>query len=426
MSGPIPRCPSKGPCWSRSSRMLDLLPYFNEDAPSRTYGDGNTAMAQGKAAMYLQGPWALVEIEKAGTDVELGSFPLPVTDDPADRRIRVNIDLSLWIPEQANEQDGARELLQHLMIPDIQFPYNELALAFSTTDDAPEVSDPRISEMQPYYDEGKFYMGASQFIPTTIPFGNYIQSIVLGADPEPILAQIDSDFARLAYRACTAHPPSTSRTPYVSDDIHRSAYPARRGTRPSPSLPCPHRDPPPAEGGPGLLRLPLPRTGDLHPRDHLAGGHRILLQLHQLGGIRGLGFHRLAQLHRPFPGPKHPGRVRVHARLRPGHRHRGQRDRLRARTGPHLTDPFPDSAAHDLRDPHGDLRDHHRVRLQVPAVHFCAGRGTEPGGWVPLVVVPGQRGPRRAGHRDRPRVGDAPRRDAHLYRGARDHPGRAV
>src|SRR5699024_4030732 len=42
-------------------------------------------------------------------------------------------------------------------IPDIQFPYNELALAFSTTDDAPEVSDPRISEMQPYYDEGKFY-----------------------------------------------------------------------------------------------------------------------------------------------------------------------------------------------------------------------------------------------------------------------------
>src|SRR5690625_4216917 len=100
-------------------QMLDLLPYFNEDAPSRTYGDGNTAMAQGKAAMYLQGPWALVEIEKAGTDVELGSFPLPVTDDPADRRIRVNIDLSLWIPEQANEQDGARELLQHLMIPDI-------------------------------------------------------------------------------------------------------------------------------------------------------------------------------------------------------------------------------------------------------------------------------------------------------------------
>ena len=74
-------------------QMLELLPYFNEDASARSYGDGNTAMANGEAAMYLQGPWALVEIEKAGTDIELGSFPLPVTDDPADLRIRVNIDL---------------------------------------------------------------------------------------------------------------------------------------------------------------------------------------------------------------------------------------------------------------------------------------------------------------------------------------------
>lgn len=182
-------------------QMLELLPYFNEDASARSYGDGNTAMANGEAGMYLQGPWALVEIEKAGTDIELGSFPLPVTDDPADLRIRVNIDLSLWIPEQADQKEGARELLQHLMLPEIQFPYNELALAFSTTDDAPEVTDPRISEMQPFYDEGRFYMGPSQFVPPTIPFGNYVQSIVLGADPEPVLAQLDSDFSRLAYRA---------------------------------------------------------------------------------------------------------------------------------------------------------------------------------------------------------------------------------
>lgn len=182
-------------------QMLELLPHFNEDARSRTYGDGNTAMAQGKAGMYLQGPWALVEIEKAETDIELGSFPLPVTDDPDDLRIRVNIDLSLWIPEQADQPEGARLFLQHLMTPEVQFPYNELALAFSTTEDSPAVSDPRISEMQPYYDEGRFYMGASQFVPPTIPFGNYLQSIVLGAEPEPILAQIDSDLARLAYRA---------------------------------------------------------------------------------------------------------------------------------------------------------------------------------------------------------------------------------
>ena len=181
-------------------RMMELVEYTNPDAPSRAYGDGNTAMAQEKAAMYFQGPWALVEIDKADTGVELGCFPLPMTDNPDDLKIRVNIDLSLWIPEMADVQDGARELLEYLMQPDVQHPYNEQFLAFGTTEDAPPAKDDRIAEMQGYYDEARFYMGASQFIPRSIPAENYIQAMANGADPERTLAQMDSDWARLAFR----------------------------------------------------------------------------------------------------------------------------------------------------------------------------------------------------------------------------------
>ena len=181
-------------------RMLELLPYFNDDAPSRAYGDGNTAMAQEQAAMYFQGPWALGEIQKAGTDLDLGTFPLPVTDEPEDLKVRVNIDLSLWIPEAANEHEGARALLQFLMRPEVQDPYNAEFLAFGTTKDAPPVTDDRIAEMQTYYDSGRFYMGASQFIPNSIPAQNYLQAIVGGADAEQTLARMDADWARLAFR----------------------------------------------------------------------------------------------------------------------------------------------------------------------------------------------------------------------------------
>jgi raffinose/stachyose/melibiose transport system substrate-binding protein len=181
-------------------RMVELLPYTNPDASNRAYGDGNTAMAQGRAAMYFQGPWAFGEIAKAGTDVDLGTFPLPMTDDPADLKVRVNIDLSLWVPEAASAPEGARELLQFLMRPEVQDPYNAEFLAFGTTEDAPPVTDERIVEMQRYYDEGRFYMGASQFIPNSIPAQNYLQSIAGGADPEPILARMDADWARLAFR----------------------------------------------------------------------------------------------------------------------------------------------------------------------------------------------------------------------------------
>lgn len=182
-------------------KMVQLTSYINSDAAGRGYGDGNTAFANGAAAMILQGPWAFSEFEKVSTDLDLGTFPLPATEDPDDLKVRVNIDLAFWIPEVADGQEGARALLEHLWQPEIRHPYNAAFLGFGTTDDAPPVTDERIVGMQPYYDSGRFYMGPSQFIPPTIPAPNYFQSIVLGEAPEPLLAQIDRDWARLAFRA---------------------------------------------------------------------------------------------------------------------------------------------------------------------------------------------------------------------------------
>ncbi|WP_297740101.1 ABC transporter substrate-binding protein [uncultured Tessaracoccus sp.] len=181
-------------------KMVALTRFTNSDAAGRTYGDGNTAFAQNKAAMIFQGPWAFSEFEKSNADQDLGTFPLPVTNDPNDLKVRVNIDLALWIPEMSDTQDGAKDLLQYLMRPDIQHPYNEQFLGFGTTNDAPDATDQRIVGMAEYYDHGRFYMGASQFIPRNIPYENYLQSIVLGADPEATLKQLDNDWARLAFR----------------------------------------------------------------------------------------------------------------------------------------------------------------------------------------------------------------------------------
>ncbi|GHD09922.1 ABC transporter substrate-binding protein [Zhihengliuella salsuginis] len=182
-------------------KMLTLLPFHQGDANGRNYGDGNNAFANGQAAMYLQGPWAVVEIGKINPDTQVGTFPLPMTEDPADNKVRVNLDLALWIPEKAKHQDEARELLRFLARPEIQDPYNEHALGFGVRKDAPPVTDERITQMQPYVDRGAVFQGVSQGIPTNIPFYNYCQDVVFGADLEPMLARLDADWARLAKRA---------------------------------------------------------------------------------------------------------------------------------------------------------------------------------------------------------------------------------
>ncbi|WP_200925347.1 MULTISPECIES: ABC transporter substrate-binding protein [unclassified Frigoribacterium] len=182
-------------------RMVQLGRLSNDNRNSRGYGDGNLAMAQGEAAMLMQGPWALGEITKANPEAKVGTFPLPMTDDPADRKVRVNLDLALWVPEQSRKQDAAREFLTYLMQPEIQDAYNRDFLAFGTTRSAPAVTDERIVGMQSYYDDARFYQGASKAIPLTIPAENYVQGIVTGASVEGTLRTMDADWRRLALRA---------------------------------------------------------------------------------------------------------------------------------------------------------------------------------------------------------------------------------
>ena len=183
------------------ARMQQLLKYTNKNASSQTYGDGNLAFAQGKAAMYLQGPWAFSEIAKTAPDLELGTFPLPMTNDEKDLAVRVNLDLAAMVPQASKHQEAARAFLDYLYKPEHIQAYNDSQLGFTPLKGAAPPKDPRVAGMIPYVDQGKVYQGPSVLIPKTIPVFNYAQAIALGAEPEATLRTLDADWARLAFRA---------------------------------------------------------------------------------------------------------------------------------------------------------------------------------------------------------------------------------
>ncbi len=184
------------------AQMMQLADeYTNADAASRGYGDGNLAFSKGEAAMYLQGPWAFSEIAKTAPDLELGTFPLPMTDDPADLGVRVNMDLGAMIPEGSRHQEAARDFLEYLYLPENIETYNASQLGFTPTKDAPAPDDPRIEGMIDYYENGQIYQGPSVLVPKTIPVMNYAQAMVLGASTTSTLRTMDADWARIAFRA---------------------------------------------------------------------------------------------------------------------------------------------------------------------------------------------------------------------------------
>ncbi|MBK7822266.1 MAG: extracellular solute-binding protein [Tessaracoccus sp.] len=183
-------------------KMQELLgSYINKDAASRGYNDGNLAFAKGQAAMYLQGPWAFSEIAKTSPDLELGTFPLPMTGSDADLKVRVNLDLAAMIPEGSKHQEAARDFLEYLFLPENIEAYNASQLGFTPTTTAPAPNDPRIEGMIEYIDAGRIYQGPSVLVPKTIPVFNYAQAIALGGNAGTYLATMDADWARLAFRA---------------------------------------------------------------------------------------------------------------------------------------------------------------------------------------------------------------------------------
>lgn len=183
-------------------RAKELLPYFNTDAKNIAYDQGNRNMAEGKAAMLIQGPWAYEGIRTANPDFQGGMFPLPMTDDPDGLFCISNLDLTAFTPASATgaRREGGLAFLEYLMQPEVMHRYNTETLAFSTDKNAPPQTNPLVSDLNDYILGGKYVQGASLYIPFAIPKQAYIQEYFYGGDVDAFTSKLDRDWKRLAIR----------------------------------------------------------------------------------------------------------------------------------------------------------------------------------------------------------------------------------
>src|SRR5580704_10268402 len=183
-------------------KMLSLSPYFNKNPIAEHYTDGNLAFASGQAGMYMQGPWAVGDVLAISPKLKMGTFPLPATDDPAQTKCRVNLDLAIWLPrsQSSSQRAAALEFLDYLMQPSIMNAYNQANLAFSPLKDAPPQTSPIVAGLNPYVSSGRFYQGAGTYVPITIPVSNYIQEMMLTGSVGGFTSSMDGAFRRLAIR----------------------------------------------------------------------------------------------------------------------------------------------------------------------------------------------------------------------------------
>ena len=88
--------------WSSSPSTSTRTP------PAATTATATPPSRGARRPCTCRAPGRLGQIALTSPHLSLGMFPLPVTDDPSDLKVRVNLDLALWIPEaSAAEGRGA-------------------------------------------------------------------------------------------------------------------------------------------------------------------------------------------------------------------------------------------------------------------------------------------------------------------------------
>ncbi|MGB5953013.1 MAG: extracellular solute-binding protein [Ornithinimicrobium sp.] len=183
-----------------AERFAQFLTYTQDNANSRSYTDGNRAIAQGEAAMLAQGSYTLPAIRDINEEAPLGMFVMPVSDDPQDTVLVSGVDVAVAVGADTEYPDEARRFVEFLFSPEVVSEYAEAQSALSPLADAPQNEDPALEGVVPYFEDGRLTGYADHQIPAAVNLEAEVQTFALDGDEQGFLSGLDEEWRKVARR----------------------------------------------------------------------------------------------------------------------------------------------------------------------------------------------------------------------------------
>lgn len=138
--------------------IIDLIMANGTDKPFEVGNEaGSTDFANGKAAMWVQGPWNAETILKVNPEMEFGVAPLPVSNNPAGTMINLSTSTTLALSKTSKNKEVALDLLNYFYdAKDSSALFQELKFNPVSTVHKYEVF-PWVNEASEYVAKGKAY-----------------------------------------------------------------------------------------------------------------------------------------------------------------------------------------------------------------------------------------------------------------------------
>lgn len=180
-------------------RQAELYSFAQEGYRGRTYDDGNAAIANGEAAMLMQGIWAVNPIKGINPDVNVGIFPYP-TDSPDDRVLVSGVDVVVTMGKDGPRQEEAMRFIEYLFRQDVIEDFAASQNMVPSVEGAALSDDPVIQSIAPWFEEGRIAGFIDHQVPPGIPLDATVQQALFTGDTQDALATLDREWAKVAAR----------------------------------------------------------------------------------------------------------------------------------------------------------------------------------------------------------------------------------
>ncbi|TVY02181.1 ABC transporter substrate-binding protein [Cohnella terricola] len=185
------------------SHALDLFRYGNKDQLGVDYNGAVDLFAREEAAMMYVGTWPLADIQKKNPelfDSGMGYFPYPFSNDPILNKLEFNPDASLAVNSKSENKAAAFKFLAFMSSKAGGDAWVENAKTLSYVKGASSDIAPAITELQPYFNDGRLY-NSQVFITTTIDwntqFTQYVQKVLFNkSSADDIIMDLDAWVAK--------------------------------------------------------------------------------------------------------------------------------------------------------------------------------------------------------------------------------------
>lgn len=176
-----------------AEKMLELLPYGEAGAFAYGYNDACTAFANGEAAMYTIGSYAVPQIKSVNPDMDIDSFVMPGSADG--NVLNSGVDLQFCVLEACENKEAAYEVLDFLLEHDNMQAYLDNQNAVPCKDEEFELA-PMLDGMKDYISEGKMSDYQDHYYPSEMAVDAQIQTFLMNQDVDAFLEKFDKDWQR--------------------------------------------------------------------------------------------------------------------------------------------------------------------------------------------------------------------------------------